>query len=214
MKMKSAFVAFLLIALFLLFGCVQPSDDNALKEIKFSEGYVAIGKILENNGTSMQKLLDVNVELWDLSAEQLQAVRADLNGFEAALSGYAISDDRIALEKFVAIVLEFAEISTYSAYQEMNLNVKYGQEMYGDMFFCTDEDFEDYEEYAVSANEIMGAIAELNSEIGEFEDDFPEQARGAGLSDISDIYEAFEKEVIFINAMYNSCRLLRGAKQA
>lgn len=213
MKTKSAFVAFLLVALFLLFGCVQPSDDNALKGIKFSEGYAAIGKILENNGTSMQKLLDVNVQFWDLSREQLQAVRADLNGFEGELSKYAISNDKFALEKFAGIVLNFAEISTYSAYQEMHPNVKYAQEMYGDMFFCTDDDFEDYEEYAVSANEIKGAIVELNADIGKFGDDFPEQARETSLNGVSDIYEKFRKEVDFINAMYNSCKLLRGAKQ-
>jgi len=213
MKTKFAFIAFSLIALFILFGCVQPSGDNALKEMEFSKGYAAIGKILENNGTSMQALFDVNAQLWDLSGEQLLAVEKDLNGFEAALSGYVISDGRIALQKFVGIVQGFAEISTYSAYQEMHPTVEYAQSAYGDMVFCSDEDFVDYEEYAISANEIKGTIAELDADIGEFVEEFPEFAKKIKLKSLSDVYEKFGKEVTFINAIYNSCRLLNESKK-
>ncbi|MBI2529815.1 MAG: hypothetical protein HYW05_01585 [Candidatus Diapherotrites archaeon] len=213
MKTEFAFVALSLIALFLLSGCVQPSGDNALKEIKFSEGYAAMGKILENNGTSMQALFDVNVQLWDLSSEQFLAVEKDLNGFEAALSGYVVSDGRLALQKFAGIVREFAEISTYSAYQEMHPAVEYAQSTYGDMVFCSDEDFLDYEEYAVSANEIKGMIAELDADIGKFAGEFPEFATEAGLKSLSGDYEKFSREVTFINAIYNSCRLLNESKK-
>ncbi len=76
-----------------------------------------------------------------------------------------------------------------------------------------DEDFLDYGEYAVSANEIKGMLAEINADIEEFADEFPKQAQEIRLKSLSDVNEKFGKEVTFINAIYNSCRLLREAKK-
>ncbi len=212
MKMKFVFVAFLLIALFLIFGCVQP-DDRELSEIKFSEGYAQIGKILENNGASMQNLLDVNLEFWDIDNAQLLAIRADLNKFKGALAGYVLSDDKFALEGFVGIVGEFAEISAFTPYQEMHANVKFAQETYGEQVVCSDAEFPDYEDYAIAANEINGKLSGLKVKILEFREEYLEYAEIAALKDISGIYAEFDREVKFINGMYNVCRLLREAKK-
>src|SRR3989344_4410029 len=213
MKTKSAFVAFLLIVLFLLFGCVQPDEDNPLKEIKFSEGYAAIGKILENNGTSMQKLLDVNLEFWDLDQEKFNAAMADLNKFKGTLETYVLSDDKFALGDFTDIVVGLAGISAFTPYQEMHANVRFAQETYGGQVVCSDAEFPDYEDYAIAANEIKGRLSELKAKILEFRGEYPKYAEIAALMDISETYADFDKEVTFINGIYNVCKLLREAKK-